>query len=287
MTFSSEKKQTCHFFSHCHGDPKKPLEIYMFIDPLSPDCWALEPVIKKLQIQYGRFFTLRHILSGRLETLNSASGKAPEKLRLQHTKKNCEGSLWGDNKFSSPYISSLAIKAAELQGRKAGLNFLRKLQEVLFIEEQNVTTQQVLLEIASSIGLETEEFISDILSASASKALQCDFNITSEMEVHEVPTIAFFNERVDDEGIKITGFYHYDLYKEILFEMLGDIPRPSETPPLIHFLQYFKFVSTSEIASVYNMTYEEADRELKKYLLARKVERIPVSKGTYWKFMQM
>lgn len=32
------------------------MEIYMFVDPLSPECWALEPAIKKLKIRYGRFF---------------------------------------------------------------------------------------------------------------------------------------------------------------------------------------------------------------------------------------
>ena len=32
---------------HCHGSDKKPIEIYMFIDPLCPECWALEPIIKK------------------------------------------------------------------------------------------------------------------------------------------------------------------------------------------------------------------------------------------------
>lgn len=49
---------------------RKPLEIYMFIDPLCPECWALEPIMKKLQIEYGRYFSLKHVLSGRLSSLN-------------------------------------------------------------------------------------------------------------------------------------------------------------------------------------------------------------------------
>ena len=47
---------------HCHGNDKKPIEIYMFIDPLCPECWALEPIIKKLQIEYGKYFSIKHVL---------------------------------------------------------------------------------------------------------------------------------------------------------------------------------------------------------------------------------
>ncbi|WP_258871641.1 DsbA family protein, partial [Halobacillus trueperi] len=34
---------------------KRPIEIYVFIDPLCPECWSLEPFLKKLTIEYGRF----------------------------------------------------------------------------------------------------------------------------------------------------------------------------------------------------------------------------------------
>ncbi|GAE45147.1 GTP pyrophosphokinase domain [Mesobacillus boroniphilus JCM 21738] len=59
----------------CHSLDKKPIEIYMFVDPLCPECWALEPIIKKLQIEYGNYFSIRHVLSGKLATLNMSRKK--------------------------------------------------------------------------------------------------------------------------------------------------------------------------------------------------------------------
>ena len=53
----------------CHCNENKPLEIYMFIDPLCPECWALEPIMKKLQIEYGQYFTIKYVISGRLASL--------------------------------------------------------------------------------------------------------------------------------------------------------------------------------------------------------------------------
>jgi predicted DsbA family dithiol-disulfide isomerase len=64
----------------CSSSDKKPIEIYMFIDPLCPECWALEPILKKLQIEYGRYFSIKHILSGRLADLNLSKKKSFENI---------------------------------------------------------------------------------------------------------------------------------------------------------------------------------------------------------------
>lgn len=54
----------------CQGSNQKPLEIYVFVDPLCPECWALEPILKKLQIEYGNWITLKHVLTSNLQKLN-------------------------------------------------------------------------------------------------------------------------------------------------------------------------------------------------------------------------
>ncbi|WNS76878.1 ClpXP adapter SpxH family protein [Bacillus sp. DTU_2020_1000418_1_SI_GHA_SEK_038] len=278
---------------HCHGSEKKPLELYMFIDPLCPECWALEPILKKLMIEYGRYFSIKHVISGRLATLNIGRKQTYESMAelwektASRTGMSCDGNLWFENPISSPHLASVAIKAAELQGRRAGIRFLRKLQEVLFLQKQNVSSLDVLRECAESVGLDVPEFISDIHSDSAAKAFQCDLKITAEMDVHEIPTLVFFNENIEDEGIKITGYYPYEVYEQILEEMLLDKPERSAPPPLEVFLKYFKFVASKEIAVVYNMTINEVDREMKKLQLKQIVEQIPVKYGMFWKFISL
>jgi predicted DsbA family dithiol-disulfide isomerase len=275
---------------HC-GSESKPLEIYLFIDPLCPECWALEPIIKKLLIEYGHYFTLRHILSGKLATLNLTKKQKFENIAqiwertASRYGMSCDGSLWLENPISTPYAASIAIKAAELQGRRAGIRFLRKLQEVLFLEKQNICDPAVLIECAKSVQLDVDEFMKDLHSNSAAKAFQCDLKITSEMEVHEIPTLVFFNENIEDEGIKISGYYPYEIYVELIHEMLGFEPEPSSPPPLESFLSYFNFVATKEIAVVYDMTLNEVEREMKKLQLRQIVERVPVKYGTFWRYI--
>ncbi|MFP7295792.1 ClpXP adapter SpxH family protein [Neobacillus niacini] len=271
---------------------KKPLEIYMFIDPLCPECWALEPILKKLHIEYGRYFSIKHVLSGRIANLNVSKKKNYEVIAelwektASRSGMSCDGSLWLEDPVASPYIASVAIKAAELQGRRAGIRFLRKLQEKLFIGKQNISHIEVLTSCAENAGLDVEEFISDFHSDSAAKAFQCDLKITAEMEVQEIPTLVFFNENIEDEGIKITGSYPYEVYVQILEEMLSEEPEKNQPPPLEKFLEYFKLVASKEIAVVYNMSISQVEREMKQLLLLQKVEQLPAKYGTFWRYIK-
>ncbi|WP_042455314.1 ClpXP adapter SpxH family protein [Neobacillus dielmonensis] len=275
----------------CHGSDIKPIEIYMFIDPLSLDCWSLEPVLKKLRIEYGRYFSLKHVLIGRLSNLNHSKKKTFESITEVWDKVASKSGLAYDkdllfeNSVTTPYYVSIALKAAELQGRRAGIRYMRSLQEVLFVERQNITDIQTLIDCAKRAGLDVQEFSNDIHSESAARAFQCDLKITVEMDVTEIPTLVFFNENVEDEGIKITGTYPYEVYVEILEEMLTERPVKSSPPPLETFIKIYKFVTSKEIALIYNMPISQIEREMKKLILKQMVEQIPARYGTYWRYI--
>jgi len=278
-------------FNQVCSTTQKPLEIYLFVDPLCPECWALEPILRKLQIEYGHYFQLKRVLSGSLATLNVNKKMHADmadfwEITASRTGMSCDGSLWLENPISSPYIAFIAIKAAELQGRKAGSRFLRKLQEVLFLNKKNISDIEVLTDCARDAQLDVNEFSNDIHSSSAVKAFQCDLKITSEMEVDEVPTMVFFNENIEDEGIKVSGLYSYEIYVQIIQEMLAEKPVPAELPPLEEFLKFFKCAASKEISVVYGMTNNEVDKEMKKLLLQQKVCKISAKHGTFWKYVE-
>ncbi|AEO99562.1 ClpXP adapter SpxH family protein [Weizmannia coagulans] len=283
-------KNMIDLMKHSSCFSKKPLEIYVFIDPLCPECWALEPVLKKLRLEYGVYFRLRHVLIGKLSNLNDIPKKREAiadywEKTASRTGMSCDGSLWIENPITSPYIVSIAIKAAELQGKKQGLRFLRKVQELVFLEKRNISDIQILVDCAKGASIDVDEFLHDIHSESAAKAFQCDLKITSEMEVTESPSLVFFNEHIEDEGLKISGLYSYDIYVQVLQEMLGKEPSPLPLPPLEEFLKYFGFVASKEIAVVYDLPVHEAEKELKKLVLQQKVRKIEGKHGSFWKYI--
>lgn len=270
---------------------QKPLEIYVFVDPLCPECWSLEPYLKKLSIEYGRFFTIRPIVTGHLSILNKDQFDRPKKIKdiwektAKRTGMSCDGDLWIENPVSYPWIASLATKAAELQGKKSGRIFLRKMQESLFLQKRNISEEQVLLRCAEEANLDMQEFKRDLYSSSAKKAFQCDLKLTNEMDVDYIPTIVFFNQLAEEQGIKISGLYPYDIYVLVLKEILQKDPIPSEKPPLENFLALYGVVGNKEISVVYDWSIAKTDREMKKLQLKQKVQRIPVKYGSFWKYL--
>ncbi|MFV8827409.1 ClpXP adapter SpxH family protein [Alkalihalobacterium sp. APHAB7] len=275
---------------------KKPLEIYIFIDPLCPQCWAFEPLLKKMQVEYGNYFKIRYFVAGSLELWNKTQSKIEETKKLEEiasiwektasrTGMSCDGDVWFEDPITSPYTASIAIKAAEMQGQFAGLKFLRKLREFLFLTKRNITKEEVLIECAQLAGLDVDEFIRDLHSEGAVKALQCDVKMTKELGVDYSPTFVFFNDNIEEEGLKVTGFYPYEVYVEIIQQLLGFSPEPSTSTTLEEFLSCYNFVATKEVAVVFNISIQEAEKQLKRLMLKQQVERVPVKYGTFWRYI--
>src|SRR5699024_5634085 len=188
-----------------------------------------------------------------------------------------------DNRLLFPSVS-LAIKAAELQGKNAGRNFLRKVQENFFLKEENIADITVLMNCAEAAKLDMTEFKNDLYSVSAQKAFQCDLKITHEMDVHDTPTMVIFSQFVEDQGVKVIGLKPYDIYVLILKKMLQKDPLPSQKPPIEDFLAYYQIVDNKELAIVYDMTRGEIERKMKKLQLKHTVKKSLKSNDCFWKY---
>ena len=251
----------------------RPIELYVFIDPLCEDCWSLQPLLRKLQVEYDRYFTLRIALRTSLPKMN-----------LQCTNNHDNASDCGK---AHPAFPSIAVKAAEFQGKRAGFRFLSKMLEYSFLKSRDVSSFPVLVEIAQKLNLDVDEFTRDFSSQNVLRSLQVDLYMAQEMEVDLAPTFVFFNECIEDEGLKVSGLYAYEIYEQILEELIGETLIPDVPPTLEDLFRRFDTLATKEIADIYSISEKSAERELKKRLLQQKVERIPFQDVTLWRKKSM
>lgn len=271
---------------------KKPIEIYYFTDPLCPESWSMDPIIKKLQLEYGRFFTLRPILSGKWSNIHQDVLNTPKKLKQKWDQTSCltgvccDGDLWLEDPITYPINVSIAIKTAELQGIRAGRRYLRKVQENLFLYRTDISTDDHLIRLAEEADIDVAEFVHDLHREAAKKALNCDLNLTKEMDIEQTPSLVFFNEDAEDEGLKLSGTYSYDIYVKVLNQLLDHHVKPMTMPTLLEFIHYFKFVSSMEVAIVFDWTTEKACKEMKKLKLRQIVEQVNVKHGTFWRLIE-
>ena len=265
---------------------QKPIEMYVFVDPLCPECWSMEPYLKKLSIEFGRFFTIRPIISNHLRIIDKQKMCMSTKQLNRNLDAKEDRLTYVDNSIAFFPSVALAIKAAELQGNSAGRIFLRKIQENYFLKKENIYDTEILLRCAKESNLDILEFKKDLFSVPAKKAFQGDIKITKEMKVKETPTIVFFNQVIEDEGVKISGLNSYDIYVHILKEMLQRDPLPAEKPPLEDFLEYYGVASIKEISFVYDWTDAETTKAMIKLQLKRKVKRMPGKDDMFWKYVK-
>lgn len=249
----------------------KPIELYIFIDPLCKKSLTMQTVLRKLQVEYDHYFTWRYILSTKLASLNSLSRRT-------------KGCITGaELDITHPALPSIAIKAAELQGKKAATRYLVKLQEYALLKTKDVTSYAALIEIAKEAHIDVDEFISDFGSKEAARAFQCDLHITCEMEVDEVPSIVFFNECIEDEGLKVSGMYAYEVYVQILQEMVSEEIMCNPLPTFDELFNRFHILTTNDVATIYSISQADAERELKKRMLQQKIERLSNDDVTLWR----
>ena len=97
------------------------------------------------------------------------------------------------------------------------------------------------------------------------KAFQCDLKFTNEMHITEIPSLVFFHANSDEEGIKIAGNYSYDVYVQLLKELVKCEIEPEPLPPLEVLLEATQFISSKEVAFIYDCPQQEIERELKNY----------------------
>jgi hypothetical protein len=80
--------------------------------------------------------------------------------------------------------------------------------------------------------------------------------------------------------------YSYEIYVQILQEMLDEEIVRKPLPTFEELFQRFQYLTTDEVASIYSISVSDAERELKKRMLQQKIERISNDAVTLWRLKQ-
>lgn len=249
----------------------KPIIIYYFINPFCDTCWEIEPIIKKITMEYGAFCSIRPVISHSYVSPHNYKGAS--KLPIDY--------------FNTPekYSISIAIKAATLQGNKAGRDYLRTIQEQLFLYEQDDSIDEVIQTAANNTNIDLHEFNNDLSSTSAKKAYESDRKLTREMDVKQFPTFVFLSQHIEDYSMKVAGVHSYETYTFILEKMLEREIMERSSPSLEDFFKLYNRFKTEEVAFVFDMSMKEADKTLKKLQLMQKVKKISYGKKYFWELI--
>lgn len=251
------------------NQPKKTISLYYATDPICSHCWAIEPVLRRLIVQYGHYFHFHPIMGGLLEKwhdgpIDPANGiykpadVAPHWREVgKFSRMPIDGSLMVDNPVQSSYPPSRVFKVIQKQhGNEKAFEYLRRAWEALFVFNKNISDKSVLIHIVNKLGLDGEAIVAEAEKRSGQQLLEEDFALARSLGVRGFPTIIMMN--AENKGVKIVGGRPFEYYVDGLKKVLNTDQLQAKQPPaLSQLLKKEQLLFSKEIEEMYDI--EKAD----------------------------
>lgn len=246
----------------------KKITLYYATDPICSHCWALEPVFNRFIHQYDHYFNLQIIMGGLLANWNGFADKAngiqkPSDVAHHwrevgvHSRMPIDGSLWHSNPILSSYPPSRVFKVIADKHPGKENTFLRHAREAVFVFNQNIGEDAVLVEIVDRMGLNGQQIVEEAGFESAQHLLDQDFELAASLSVRGFPTIIMVNE--ENKGVKIVGARSLETYVTALQQILNQQPDSKPVPSLSQLMKEEPLLFSKEIEIMYDI--ERADVE--------------------------
>lgn len=280
---------------------RQALEILAFTDPVCTWCWGAEPVLRKLQVGYGDQVRIRPVMGGLVEDIRAfydranAIGGDPEGSNAQIASHWLEASQRhgmpvrtdGFRLFTaetiSTYPQNIAFKAAELSDPALAARYLRRLREASAAEARETGRREVLIELASEVGLDLATFIGHLTDGSAERAFRADLEMTRQFGVRGFPT---FGLRFGERALLLRGYQTFPAMQAAIEALTeGALQWRAPTPDadgLLGFLRTFGRAAPVELATVFDLSPTDLERLLAGLEAAGHIRRVAAGNGCFW-----
>ncbi len=276
------------------------LEVLAFTDPVCTWCWGSEPVLRKLEVWYGDQVKLRYVMGGLVKDIRAFHDSAndiggdPERSNLQIARHWLEASerhgmpvrTDGFRLFTadivSTYPQNIAFKAAELTNPVLASRYLRRMREASAAEARETGRREVLIELASEIGLDVPAFVGHLNDGSAESAFNKDLELTRRYGVRGFPTFVFLYEKRE---LKLGGYQNFTSFQAVIQTLSGGIVQgkpPGKTgEDVLMFLRTYGRAAPVELTTVFDLTSKELEKILTSLLEERRIRRVAAGNGYF------
>lgn len=172
------------------------IEIYLFVNPIGKKCLSIERRIIDLINEYDMKIQLRLIPIMNLKTVSEFMqriGASDKDIQLR------------TELSQEIHSAALDVKAAHLQGKKRGRDFLVELQKTVG-EQKQPYSKKLAIQLFTKVGGDLEMFLEDRHSDFVQESFLTDQQIAHEMAITSHPSAVIYNYGGDcDSGIRIEG----------------------------------------------------------------------------------
>ena len=213
------------------------IEIIEFTDPVCTWCWGSEPILRKLETRYSNDVKIGFVMGGLVKDMNDFQdefngiggendlSKVNEQIASHWIKASERHKMPVETKgfslftkdHTSTYPSNIAYKAAQFQGEEIAHRFLRRIREAAATEAKQVNRLDVLKELASSVGLNEQQWLIDMENGRAEKEFEKDLALCQHFQIYAFPSYLVKDET--GKGILLRGFQSYETFQQAIHQL--------------------------------------------------------------------
>lgn len=267
---------------------EKVLTITYFTDPICSSCWVLQPLLRKLLLEYDEYISIEYHMGGLLPswevyadkriTKPSDAAELWEEIR-EKEKIPMSGDVWLEDPLMSSYPPCIAFKAAQLQDKDKAIFFLRRLKEMLFMENKNINKWENLEKAALFCGLDAA-LLQKQMNNEGIVDFKKDLELAKKLDIRVFPTLIFDRKGVETEILK--GLKTYEIIEENILKYVPDAKKNTVLPTPEDLFKLYNNMTEKEFAFLLNLEQHVANEELKILNSRGLISKVTVKDVEFW-----
>jgi len=242
-----------------------------YTDPACPWSWALEPNLRRLQVEFGEQVRIHPIMGGRAPQFEDPQAQVAECLEAcDRSGMPFDPRLWLEAPPSGSHPACLAVIAAGEQGPALQAAYLRRLREGLMCGRRKLDAPEALVAEAHAVpGLDAARLRRDLGSSATVERFGEQLERTRAIGgAQALPTVVFgaaggAGEAAADEGTAraVRGLVPYEDWRAAALAA-GAQPLGEPPPSIEQALRRFGTLATAEVAAACALPGPKARAEL-------------------------
>jgi putative protein-disulfide isomerase len=236
------------------------VSVIYYTDPLCCWSWAMEPQWRKFAFQFKEYISWRYCLSGLIPDWNNfvddtntvmrPSQLGPLWMQAHHVSgMPIDPTIWHKTPPSSSFPACIATKCAFIQGSNAGEQYLRLTREAVMTKGLDISSNDVLLMIASSVAdknslFSLNQFVGDYNGESGKEAFRKDWLECRGKGISRFPSFVMVNDR--GESVMVSGYQQFSTLRTALFRLAPHLSTREVNPLLEDYRSYWQRFTTRE-----------------------------------------
>lgn len=267
----------------------KEIQVLYFTDPICSTCWIIQPLLRKLILEYGKYVNIEYCMGGLLPSWDEYNSKGKignPNDAAKHWEEVCafhemplDGDIWKEDPLTSSYPPSTAFKAAQMQDNDLAILFLRRIKEMVFLEKKNIIKWEHLEKAAFEVGLDSARLLRDFNGKARERFID-DLTLAKQLGVTAFPTLFFSNNK--NHSLTLKGYNKYEKFEKIILQLLPNIKKTEINNDPVFLFTHFPTMTDKEFSLLSNTSLEKSKNQLTELFKKGQISKYESKNGVIW-----